>query len=323
MRRFILLLVPALILLATFAPPVDRPRAPFPKRAWIEYRPVPLDRTDPSRRKIGALTLLAGWSITGNDPRIGGISAMHVEGGQWLAFSDAGTVVTAPLADRAGTVRVRASVSPLPQGPGSPTRKGDRDVESIALAGPLLWAGFERTNQIWRYDRRSWRRAAGAWPAGMRKWSENRGAEAMLRLPDGRFLVFAEGLGGTSQVLLFQGDPALVATPATRLRYRPPEGFRITDAALLPDGRMLFLHRRLHLLHGLGAKLTVAAPAALRPGMILEGREIADLRPPLAVDNMEALSITREGGRTIVWIGSDDNFNPLQRTLLLKFALEN
>jgi hypothetical protein len=36
---------------------------------------------------------------------------------------------------------------------------------------------------------------------------------------------------------------------------------------------------------------------------------------------MEALSVDSENGRTILWIASDDNFNPLQRTLLLKFAL--
>ena len=45
------------------------------------------------------------------------------------------------------------------------------------------------------------------------------------------------------------------------------------------------------------------------------------LRAPAAIDNMEALSVTRERGRTILWIASDDNFSPLQRTLLLKFAL--
>jgi hypothetical protein len=37
---------------------------------------------------------------------------------------------------------------------------------------------------------------------------------------------------------------------------------------------------------------------------------------------MEALAVEREGGRTILWIASDDNFNPLQRTLLLKFGLD-
>jgi hypothetical protein len=34
---------------------------------------------------------------------------------------------------------------------------------------------------------------------------------------------------------------------------------------------------------------------------------------------MEGLAVTQEGGRTIVWLASDDNLLPLQRTLLLKF----
>jgi hypothetical protein len=36
---------------------------------------------------------------------------------------------------------------------------------------------------------------------------------------------------------------------------------------------------------------------------------------------MEALSVTQENKRTIIWLASDDNFIPLQRTLLLKFEL--
>ena len=50
-------------------------------------------------------------------------------------------------------------------------------------------------------------------------------------------------------------------------------------------------------------------------------RELARLQPPLTIDNMEGVSATIENGRTIVWLVSDDNFTPLQRTLLLKFAL--
>ena len=41
--------------------------------------------------------------------------------------------------------------------------------------------------------------------------------------------------------------------------------------------------------------------------------------PPVTV---EGLSVTREAGRTILWLTSDDNYSPLQRTLLMKFALE-
>jgi hypothetical protein len=38
---------------------------------------------------------------------------------------------------------------------------------------------------------------------------------------------------------------------------------------------------------------------------------------------MEALSVEQQGGRIIVWIASDDNFNPLQQSLLFKFALRS
>ncbi len=145
----------------------------------------------------------------------------------------------------------------------------------------------------------------------------------MVRLPDGRFLVFSEGrqISGGTEAVLFNRDPSEPQSEGRTITYLPPKGYRITDAALLPDGRMLFLNRRFALTEGVSAKLTLAPPLSKTPGATLTGVEIALLRPPLTVDNMEALSVTREGGRTIVWIASDDNFNPLQRTLLLKFAL--
>jgi hypothetical protein len=36
---------------------------------------------------------------------------------------------------------------------------------------------------------------------------------------------------------------------------------------------------------------------------------------------MEALALRRDGGRTFLYIASDDNLNSLQRTLLMKFEL--
>jgi hypothetical protein len=158
----------------------------------------------------------------------------------------------------------------------------------------------------------------------MRRWPANSGPEAMARLADGRFLVFGEGLNdlrATSDAVLFDGDPAEARTPAFSLRYRRVPGYRVTDAALLPDGRLILLNRRFAWLEGWSAVVTIADPRGLRAGETLAGREVAALRPPSSVDNMEALSVTVENGRTIVWIASDDNFFPLQRTLLLKFEL--
>lgn len=306
-----------LVLLGTFAPARVTPPDPPPPQTWLVFEP--LAAPDPRSWRGAGIAFLAGWSVTSNDWRFGGLSAFHVEGRAALAFSDAGWRVRFPLPVRAG--RARAELGPLPQAPGSADNKADRDIEALAVHGPFAWLALERRNMVLRYERAGWRAAAAAAPPGMAEWRANRGGEAMLRLPDGRFLILSEGSGGISEALMVFGDPAVAGTKAVTMRYRPPAGFRITDAAMLPDGRILFLNRRIHLIGGMSAKLTVGPIPATRPGGLIEGEEIAHLRRPMPVDNMEGLSVAREGGRTILWMVSDDNYNGLQRTLLLKFAL--
>ena len=306
-----------LLLLATFAPLRLAPPEPPPARTELEFTPVPLSSGDPGLRTAGRLLYLGGWSIDSNDFRFGGISALHVDNGRVTAVSDAGSLIRFALPGLPEAARIEA----LPAGPGSGRIKSDRDAEAMTVHGNTAWIGFERRNSVWRYRLPAWRSDSSHAPPAMRKWSSNRGAEAMVRLPAGRFLLFAEGDEGGSQVLLFDGDPAVRGARAIAMRYRPPEGYRITDAGLLPDGRLLLLNRRVSLFGGMSAKLVVAPlPKPVR-GAMIEGEEIAGLARPLTIDNMEALSIGREGGRTIVWLASDDNFNPLQRTLLLKFAI--
>lgn len=320
-KRVLFLLIAFFALATIVRPPPDAPPA-GPEEAILTFAPVALDAGDPARRRIGALDFLGGWALTASTPRFGSISAMHVEGGQVIALSDAGVLFRFALPVGEGSMRVL--LVPLPSGPGPANRKSNRDTESMWIEGPWLWAGFEKHNMIWRYRRSDLRAMAAARPAPMRRWRANAGPEAMVRLADGRFLVLGEGLSDSrpfGDAVLFDGDPADRRTPAASLRYRRVPGFRITDAAMLPDGRLLLLNRRFAWLEGLSAVLVVADARNLREGATIEGREIARLQPPLALDNMEALSVTRENGRTIVWIASDDNFFPLQRTLLLKFAL--
>jgi hypothetical protein len=316
MRLFILPLLP---MLASFAAPatVGPPLAP----ATISFTPVPLDESAPARRRLGALLYVGGWELRSDDPRFGGLSALHVEGREATAVSDAGALVRFTLP---GGGAPRLAIAPLPDGPGRTAAKADRDSEAMAIDGERAWISFERANAIWRYDRRSWRSDSHAAPPAMQDWPSNAGGEAMLRLPDGRFLILSEagdGPDGSTAALLFDGDPAVPGTPVTRLGYRAPEGYRVTDAALLPDGRILYLNRRFTVLDGVSAKLTLGSLPELHEDAILTGREIAHLRPPLTVDNMEGLSVTQERGRTMFWLVSDDNFSPLQRTLLMKFAL--
>ena len=158
----------------------------------------------------------------------------------------------------------------------------------------------------------------------MQDWPGTGGAEAALRLPDGRFLIFAEsayGPRGSTQALLFDHDPAEPGSPPASLGYYPPQGYRITDAVWLAPGKLLTLNRRATIYDGFTAKLAIVDIGELEPGKLFHAQEIATLRPPLLADNFEALAVTREGDRHIVWIASDDNHEFFQRTLLLKFAL--
>jgi hypothetical protein len=316
-----LLLLAFLPLLATFAPSSltrypDIPRHPH---LWVE--PVPLREGAPQARRLGALTFIEGWWLRSNHPHFGGISAMHVNGRSVLALSDGGMLMRFDVPTRAA--RIPLAIGGLVEAPG-PGKK-QRDSEAMVVHEGRAWISFERENAVLRYHTANWRSDASAKPEEMRRWSVNSGSEAMVRLRDGRFLIFAEGFGlrdGTSEALLFRGDPAVPGTKVVRLNYRPPPGFRITDAAELPDGRLLFLNRHISIFQGFLAKLTVADPPDLRPGAVISGREIAHFQPPVTTDNYEALSIVQERGRTILWIASDDNFMGFQRTLLLKFALD-
>src|SRR4051795_1544346 len=87
----------ALLLLATFAPLAPQRPEPPPAVSLVWAEAVPLDPSWPERRTVGRLRFLGGWRLTSNDSRFGGISAMHVEGGTVLAFSDSGWKIEFPL----------------------------------------------------------------------------------------------------------------------------------------------------------------------------------------------------------------------------------
>ena len=317
MRAVMLLL--AFPLLATFAP-LEMAEAPVvPKRPFVTAEPVPLREDAPGQRRLGRLTFLGGWWLRSNHPDFGGISAMHVEDGRVMALGDGGMLMSFPVPARRG--RAPLGMMPLPDLAGR--SKTGRDTEAMVVADGQAWVAFERRNSVHRYRLPSWQKNSEHQPAAMKNWSSNSGGEAMVRLRDGRFLVFCEGRTGeeTTEAVLFEGDPAVSGTRAARLRYRPPPGYRITDAAELPGGGLLLLNRRVGLPEGFSAKLTLLERPGFVAGSVLEGEEIANFAPPVTTDNYEALTVTLEGGRTIVWIASDDNFIDLERTLLMKFAL--
>lgn len=294
-----------------------------PSHTSLSATPHVLDPERPGRRRFGELTLEAGWRMTSADARFGGLSAMTAADGGLLALSDSGSVFRIALA---GDRPARLEVSGLPAGPGDADRKSDRDTEALTRdpATGRLWIAFEQHHQVWRYGPAFGAAEVRAKIAAPRRWRMNGGVEAMTRLPDGRFVMFSEtrrGPGGASDLLVYPGDPTAPGATPRVLAYLPPGPLQPTDAAVLSDGRILVLHRFFSLRTGVWAMLGVVEPEALNGTAPVRPRVLASWGPGLAIDNMEALAVTREGGRDRVWIASDDNFTPLQRTLLLRFRI--
>lgn len=288
-------------------------------------RPVLLDSHDPARRHIGQLTFLGGISLASNDPAFGGYSSMRVVGDRFTLLSDGGNWIDFRMGD---DWRIRAlHFANLPAGPGTGWEKRDRDSESMT-ADPAghIWVGFERYNAIWRYAPGFAHAERRARPQVMAHWPSNGGPESMVRLRDGHFIVLSEtGRWPHAKghaAYLFDGDPTVDPSAGFAFAYAPPHGYDPSDAVELPDGDVLVLNRRFSLPYIFTAILTIVPRAQIAPGNIVAGRPIATFAAPFIHDNFEALAVTREAGRTIIWMASDDNQSVLQRSLLLKFQLD-
>jgi len=316
------------------AGPMEAPFAPV-----VRAEPVALDAAHASRQRVGELVYLGGVELRATDPRFGGLSGLRVGAdGMALLVSDAGYWVRLRLVERRGRLVdvADAAIGAMPDGAGVTGSKVERDAEALEVdaAGDTAWVAFEARNAVWQYADLSraeargladWRPAATHAPLQLSLWPGGTGPEAMARLADGRLLILSEGAEGrwpgTTAGALLDLAGARPAPPVL-FSYRPPAGFSATDAAMASAGTVLVLNRHFTPFTGVAARLCVMAVTEVVPGGDRPApcREIARLVPPLAVDNMEGVSVVARDGRRYVYLVSDDNYYPLQRTLLLKFA---
>jgi hypothetical protein len=97
--------------------------------------------------------------------------------------------------------------------------------------------------------------------------------------------------------------------------------FDVTDAVFMPDGDLLILERRFDYIGGPGVRLRAIPADIITPGAVVEGRVLLEADGRNSIDNMEGLAVTVRHGRPVLTLISDDNTSPLQRTVLLRFAL--
>jgi hypothetical protein len=258
------------------------------------------------------------WDLASSAPQFGGFSALLDLGETGFAmFSDRGWRIdlTAP-----GDPHVSARLHRV-----FADQTGHRlffDIEA-ATRDPItgrIWLASENNHAIHRFTADGSADGRRAF-SGMTAWGRNSGIEAMARLDDGRFIILPER---ADRGLIFASDPVEGGAPATFRITVPAKGYAITDAAALPDGRLMVLLRKVlsPLRDGwppfasmIAIGTVPQAGGTFAPEAVLP---LAGLLPP---ENYEGLALRPRADGTIeVWLIADDNLSIFQRTILAKLV---
>ena len=286
----------------------------------------------PSKQQFGMLAFRGGLVLTSSDKAFGGFSSLHVlaDGRRFITATDRGNWLRGEIrydGERPAAI-VDAEMAPMLGGDGRPlARRRWYDTEAIAADGGTLYVGIERVNRIVRFDVGKHgfdaRAALVPVPPAVRKLPNNKGIEGLVYVPRGRplggtLIAFAERaldtVGNHSGFLVGGPRPGSFA-------LRRHRDFDVSDAALLPGGDLLVLERRFTWLDGVGIRIRRVPLAEIKPGALVDGREIFSADLSYQIDNMEGLAVHRSGDEIVLTMISDDNFSALQRTLLLQFTL--
>jgi hypothetical protein len=317
----------------------DKPLTPLTRPTPVAIAAAPIDfaRDNPSRKEFGKLIFRAGLNLYAKSAHFGGFSALAIghSGGSLLAISDAGTWLRATLDYDGRKLKglEDAMLGPILGAEGKPLRDDSlRDSEAMTLAEGdpqkgTAYLSFERKHRIARYPFNAERFGppAGTIPllGGPKGLGANRGIEAITVIRAGRLkgtlVAFAEGLAsgaGNIRGWLI-GGPAPGSITLKRIG-----GFDVTDAASLPDGGIVVLERRFRFSEGVKMRIRRIAAGELRPGATVTGEVLLEADDSLTIDNMEGIAAHRAAsGETVLTLMSDDNFSPLQRTLIMQFTL--
>lgn len=286
--------------------------------------------------RFGKLTFLGGLEVLASDRKIGGLSGLISldDGSRFLAVTDNGHWVTGKVEQEAdGTPLDLKDIrfAPLLGADGKTlTARWGHDTEALTLDGSGLYVTAETRNAVYHYP---WPLSTGrekmigevALPESARKLPRNAGLESLAAAPEGsphhgNLIAIAESAqSGLHDLTGYIIGPS----GSKRFTLQRQDRFDATDAAFLPNGDLIVMERRFSLRDLIGLRLRRIAAEDLKADAVIEGELLLEADFNTQIDNMEALAIHQtEAGDTILTLVSDDNRSILQRTLFLRFRLE-
>ncbi len=307
-----------------------------PTTISISANPVAWDPENPRDTEAGTLTFIGGLELTSSHPDFGGLSGLIVgkDGDALIAITDQGNWFTADIradGDRP-TGLADALLAPILDANGARLAgKRNTDAESLTVAfgadprnSPTL-ISFERNHRLQSHDLTSLGFDAPATPVedfdAFDGLENNGGLEAIAYLPDGSLLAISENTFDKDGHII---GARLTEDAATPVRLKQHLPYVLTDMDILPNGDLITLERHYSPLAGVSMMMRRIPADTLGSKEPLDGEVLVEANHTRSIDNMEGLSLRQdEEGRTLLYVISDDNFNSVQRTLLLVFALED
>lgn len=304
--------------------------------APIEVRAteIPVDRFEPgAARRFGPLEFRGGLVLSSPSGDFGGISGLVIQpdGANFRAITDKGMWLAGRIeaeGDRPTGISGAQMAPMLAAKDRTLARDGRGDVESLAHTSTGYAVGIERRQEVWSFPAGPLTapgKRVVADPALM-ALGNNEGPEALLA-PLGAtpapIIVIGEQSPSDPAVLPgFLFDPAAKPVLIGRFAITRVDEFSATDAAISDDGKVYLLERRYDALRGVALRLRCFPLAEIRDGAVIAGETLLQANRAASIDNMEAIALHRNAaGELIITLMSDDNFSPLQRTLLLRFAV--
>ncbi len=281
---------------------------------------IALDPAAPDTEDVGELSYRGGVVIEPGEYKLGGISGLEWHEDRLFAVLDDGrwlTITPDEIQTRIVDV-LTVSGGPLLNLKGKKLkRKNEADAEAITLAPDGGWlVAFERDHRVWRYAAIDGEATEGPIkidPASL-GMTENGGMETIASYEGGALICAEQANPGTNNCLRVATEAStpfeLKAPPALAEHGGVP-----TDATCLLDGTCYVLFRSYRPDYGNRAGIVELSPSN-------ETRVLAELQPPLTLDNFEGIAVRQHYGKTYLYLASDNNFSGRQRNLLMKFEVK-
>jgi hypothetical protein len=291
--------------------------------------PVPLSSANPPPTSLGRFVYAGGIAISSPDTqRLHGLSDLKFgPDGGLVSVSDDGDLFEARLKlDETGRLvgLTDGKLSPLKGLDGQPLQgKEQADAEGLAiLANGDRLVSFERNHRIWLYPRQ----ADGSYglPRAVNKpattFPDNEGMEALTAYPIAGPDAYLVG-GEEGEVWLCK-----VSVPCVGLAPQSPPDFTwgLTSFAAFEGQAIAALYRSFDPVRGWRGQVRFvvdprvpAARQALAASVTLDGATTRD--------NFEGIALSKSpsnspmAGATRIYLITDDNDTPLERTLLMAF----